>query len=262
MATWITGTVAFLLFALLESTLGYDYCSTSDCHRQGEHVGCHPPATSGGPTCKGMSGARKVRISPELQQFILDEHNKNRSRLALGQVAPYRKAQKMPTLVWDPELASLADANARSCNYGHDRCRATQQFPYAGQNIAITKFYGYKFTDKELVTRFVSGWWSEYLDARPQHITQYPASYSGKPIGHFTQIASDRTNKVGCSMWYWKDGQFDVYYFVCNYSVTNIIKKSVYLAGDRTGSQCNKGLNSKFPGLCKVGEVPRTLNDA
>ncbi|XP_049541891.1 antigen 5 like allergen Cul n 1-like [Anopheles darlingi] len=262
MATWITGTVAFLLFALLEGTLGYDYCSTSDCHRQGEHVGCRPPATSGGPTCKGLKDARKVRISPELQQFILNEHNKNRSRLALGQVSPYRKAQKMPTLVWDPELASLADANARSCNYGHDHCRSTQQFPYAGQNIAITKFYGYKFTDKELVTRFVSGWWSEYVDARPQYITAYPTSYSGKPIGHFTQIASDRTTKVGCSMWYWKDGQFDVYYFVCNYSVTNIIKKSVYLAGDRTGSQCKKGLNSKFPGLCNVGEAPRTLNDA
>ncbi|XP_052871867.1 antigen 5 like allergen Cul n 1-like [Anopheles cruzii] len=264
MVSWITLAVAALVVLVkMDVTIawGYNYCTTEDCHAPGDHVGCRPPSSWGGETCKRMTKPRKVSISYDLQQFILDEHNKNRSQLALGRVYRFKKAQKMPTLVWDKELATLADYNARSCDYGHDRCRSTQEFPWAGQNIAITRFYGYSFSDRELVTRFISGWWSEYLDARPYMITSYPENYRGRPIGHFTQIASDRTTKVGCSMWSWKDGQMDVYYFVCNYSVTNIIARSVYLEGQMTGSQCQKGLNRKFPGLCNVGEKPRSTSD-
>uniref|UniRef100_A0A182KFN0 Venom allergen-1 n=1 Tax=Anopheles christyi TaxID=43041 RepID=A0A182KFN0_9DIPT len=254
------GLFSLLLFVLSEVSAGGQYCRSELCPRGGPHVGCKPPSTSGGPTCRGKKNARKVLLTPALQGYIMDEHNLNRSNIALGRIRPYPSAVKMPTLTWDTELAALADANARSCNYGHDRCRATDKFPYAGQNIAITQFFGYRFTEKDLIHKFVSSWWSEYLDALPEHVRKYPSSYSGKPIGHFTQIASDRSTKVGCSMWYWKDGQMDVYYFVCNYSFTNIMDRSVYQSGP-AGSECKKGRNSKFPGLCNANEEPRSIMD-
>ncbi|XP_041771442.1 antigen 5 like allergen Cul n 1-like [Anopheles merus] len=259
MTIWIA-CATLLLVVLSGVSAGGKYCSSDLCPRGGPHVGCNPPSSSGGPTCQGKQKARKVLLTPALQAYIMDEHNLNRSNIALGRIRPYPSAVKMPTLTWDPELASLADANARSCNYGHDRCRATKKFPYAGQNIAITQFFGYRFTEKDLIHKFVSSWWSEYLDARPEHVRKYPSSYSGKPIGHFTQIASDRSTKVGCSMWYWKDGQMDVYYFVCNYSFTNIMDRSVYQSGP-TASQCKTGRNSKFPGLCNASEEPRSIMD-
>ncbi|XP_053672453.1 antigen 5 like allergen Cul n 1-like [Anopheles nili] len=258
MTIWIV-TVAILLLELVGALAGGSYCRSELCPHGGPHVGCNPPSSSGGPTCNGMQKAKKVNLN-QFQNFILDEHNLNRSNIALGRLRPYPSAAKMPTLTWDAELAELADANARSCVYGHDRCRATDKFPYAGQNIAITRFYGYQFKEKDLMHKFISSWWGEYMDARPQHITKYPMSYSGPAIGHFTQIASDRSTKVGCSMWYWKDGQFDVYYFVCNYSFTNIMDRSVYQAGP-PASKCKRGRNSKFPGLCNPGEVPRTIMD-
>ncbi|XP_058121263.1 antigen 5 like allergen Cul n 1-like [Anopheles ziemanni] len=260
MGSWqVKGIV--LIFGLVLVSAGGQYCSRDLCPHGGPHVGCDAPPYAGGSRCRGMGAARKVVLSPQMQSYILDQHNLNRSNLALGKIRPYPQAVKMPTLVWDTELAELADANARSCNYGHDRCRATKQFPYAGQNIAITKYFGYKFTEKQLVLKFISSWFGEYLDARPQHVAKYPTSYNGKPIGHFTQIASDRSTKVGCSLWFWKDGQYDVYYFVCNYSVTNIMDKSVYQAGP-AASKCQRGRNSKFPGLCNPGEKPRTLMDS
>ncbi|XP_052899152.1 antigen 5 like allergen Cul n 1-like [Anopheles moucheti] len=259
MAIWVA-CVTVLLFVLAEVDAGGKYCQSDLCPRGGPHVGCNPPPFSGGPTCRSKKNAKKVPLSSALRTFIMDEHNLNRSNIALGRIPPYPRAVKMPTLTWDEELAQLADANARSCNYGHDRCRATDKFPYAGQNIAITQFFGYRFTEKDLIHKFISSWWGEYLDARPEHIAKYPTSYSGKPIGHFTQIASDRSTKVGCSMWYWKDGQMDAYYFVCNYSTTNIMDRSVYQSGP-TGSQCRKGRNSQFPGLCNPNEEPRSIMD-
>uniref|UniRef100_A0A182R1C0 Venom allergen-1 n=1 Tax=Anopheles farauti TaxID=69004 RepID=A0A182R1C0_9DIPT len=259
MVAWV-GSVALLLVVLARVDAGGRYCNSELCPHGGPHVGCNPPPFSGGPTCRSKQSPKKVFITPELRAFILDEHNQNRSNIALGKIRPYPRAAKMPTLTWDTELAELADANARSCDYGHDRCRATDKFPYAGQNIAITQFYGYRFKEKELIHKFILSWFGEYLDARKEHIAKYPTSYSGKPIGHFTQIVSDRTTKVGCSMWYWKDGKTEAYYFVCNYSVTNIMDRSIYLEGATT-SKCKKGNNSKYPGLCNANEEPRSIMD-
>uniref|UniRef100_A0A1Y9H2Q0 Venom allergen-1 n=1 Tax=Anopheles dirus TaxID=7168 RepID=A0A1Y9H2Q0_9DIPT len=259
MAGWIAS-VVILLFALAEANATGRYCDKELCPRGGPHVGCKPPPFSGGPACRGNQDVKQISIPPKLRAYILDQHNQNRSNIALGKIAPYPPAVKMPTLTWDSELAELADANARSCQYGHDRCRATVKFPYAGQNIAITQFYGYKFTEKELIHKFISSWFGEYKDARKSHIQSYPSTYSGKPIGHFTQIVSDRTTQVGCSMWYWKKGQTEAYYFVCNYSVTNIMDRTVYKQGE-TGSECKKGKNPKYPGLCKVNEKPRSIMD-
>lgn len=131
-----------------------------------------------------------------------------RNSIALGQLPNYSSAAKMPYFVsiwkmcflcifknewsrieyrkikpklfknysfqqWDNELAYLADLNARSCEYGHDVCRATNKYHWAGQNIARrgnTK--GYEKTTNA-IKNMVSGWFNEYKDANMNYINSY-----------------------------------------------------------------------------------------
>ena len=80
---------------------------------------------------------------------------------------------------WDSELAALAANNARRCVYGHDKCRNTISFPYAGQNIAMNSYSGQTFTVNELITGFVNDWFSEFKDANPSYVASYPKGYTG-----------------------------------------------------------------------------------
>uniref|UniRef100_A0A1Y9HAM4 SCP domain-containing protein n=1 Tax=Anopheles farauti TaxID=69004 RepID=A0A1Y9HAM4_9DIPT len=83
-------------------------------------------------------------------------------------------------------------------------------------------------------------------------------------IGHFTQMASDQTDKIGCAMQYWLDGQWKTYYLVCNYAVTNVIGTAVYKSGP-VASACTTGRNAvaALNGLCspaeKINPVPNPL---
>ncbi|XP_049276665.1 antigen 5 like allergen Cul n 1-like [Anopheles funestus] len=88
------------------------------------------------------------------RKMILQQHNLQRQRLALGTLPGFEQAYHMPQLYWDDELQYLAELNARSCVYAHDHCRNTFTFPRAGQNIAIIRHFGLNVT-KEDVYRYI-----------------------------------------------------------------------------------------------------------
>lgn len=73
-------------------------------------------------------------------------------------------------------------------------------------------------------------------------------------IGHFTQIVSDRTNRIGCSLVTFYDSTWINQYFVCNYALINLIGQTVYVAGTAC-SKCTTGCSVKYPGLCNTNEV-------
>lgn len=90
-----------------------------------------------------------VKMTNDRKELILKLHNRMRNEIAMGKIPGYDPAAKMPSFVrikiennsekrikiikkaffqfqqWSDELAYLAELNARSCNYGHDSCRAT-----------------------------------------------------------------------------------------------------------------------------------------
>uniref|UniRef100_A0AAG5D928 Venom allergen-1 n=1 Tax=Anopheles atroparvus TaxID=41427 RepID=A0AAG5D928_ANOAO len=239
------------LIGFIESV---DYC---ELHCEGEpNVGCNPPPLSGGPQCFGLS-ARVVPITQALKSRILDRHNRHRSTLATGGLDPFPPARRMATLQWDAELASQAGHNVRSCIFEHDRCRDTEAFRWAGQNLAITRYFG-QVTVESLIDRFIASWWNEHQQTSPDDIESYP-SRSSAVIGHFTQMASDRTWKVGCAMQNWiEGGLWNTYYFACDYSFTNLIDEPVYVGG-RTASGCTTGENTVYPGLCSTNEVVESV---
>lgn len=80
---------------------------------------------------------------------------------------------------WDTELATVAATNARRCIYGHDECRSTVRYPYAGQNIGLFSYYALTFTVTELITDFIYDWYSEYTLTTPAFLAKYPRGYTG-----------------------------------------------------------------------------------
>lgn len=79
-------------------------------------------------------------------------------------------------------------------------------------------------------------------------------NFSSKGVGHFTQMVKDKSIAIGCAMS--KQPKLKIFteiFFICNYSVINIVGDPVYIAGP-TASQCKTGTNPKYPGLCSTNE--------
>lgn len=152
------------------------YCDPSLCQGSGPHVACSPPNPFGA-SCYGRQ-PQLVVMTAELRAQILDHHNRQRSLLASGKLPGYLPATKMPTLQWDLELQYLAEANARSCEYGHDKCRNTNWSKYVGQNIGVLRFFGLKITKPESIKYFIDAWFNEYVYAHA-YVDSYPKYYNG-----------------------------------------------------------------------------------
>ena len=74
--------------------------------------------------CVGQS---EVEITDDLRTLILDTHNTLRSRIASGQQPRFSTARRMAQMVWNDDLAFLAQLNTRTCQFEHDVCRNTRK---------------------------------------------------------------------------------------------------------------------------------------
>uniref|UniRef100_A0A182Q1W9 Venom allergen-1 n=1 Tax=Anopheles farauti TaxID=69004 RepID=A0A182Q1W9_9DIPT len=233
-----------------------DYCDADFCEPGEKNVGCNPPPERGGPACLTHDAAFNVNLTASEQQRIVDEHNRLRSLLASGRLGSFAPASRMPLLVWDNELARQASHNARSCMYGHDECRNTHQFRFAGQNIALHRGPNQSaISFGERMLKQIHSWWEEYNTTTQEQLDTYPKNEPESPIGHFTQMVSDRTWKIGCSAQHWKESNDSTaFYFVCNYSFTNMIGQPVYVKGS-PASRCLTGQDGQYSGLCSKKEV-------
>ncbi|XP_039438897.1 antigen 5 like allergen Cul n 1-like [Culex pipiens pallens] len=189
-----------------------------------------------------------------MKRVLLHEHNRLRAQVASGDLRGYSPASRMPTLTWDGQLQFVAGCNARLCRFEHDKCRSTVQFRWAGQNLAMKSLFGRwrSVRVNQMLQEFVRGWFAEHKDANQAIIDRFPAKYKGPDIGHFTQLVSDRTWKMGCVMVRFSDRAIH-YYLVCNYSFINIVDQPIYVKG-KPCSRCQLKCNRKYPALCRVGE--------
>ncbi|XP_053662406.1 antigen 5 like allergen Cul n 1-like [Anopheles marshallii] len=228
------------------------YCEADYCEPGLTNVGCRPALVQGGPACSGKQ-ASNVNLTLQGETIILHEHNKLRSLLASGQLGSFASASRMPQLVWDIELANQAAHNVRSCLFHHDECRNTEQFRFVGQNIAYYRYSGARKGIRELVVKEINQWWSEHKATKQQQLDEFPSEEPEPPIGHFTQMVSDRTWKVGCSAQQWLEVDDNVFYFLCNYSFSNMVGQPVYVKG-APASGCTTGDVRQYPGLCSKHE--------
>ncbi|KAK1118289.1 hypothetical protein K0M31_015331 [Melipona bicolor] len=70
---------------------------------------------------------RSAELSCEEKQTILDEHNRLRQLVALGQVSGQPSAANMREMIWDDELATMAQKWTNRCAEIHDDHRHTRK---------------------------------------------------------------------------------------------------------------------------------------
>lgn len=69
-------------------------------------------------------------------------------------------------------------------------------------------------------------------------------------IGHFTAMAQDRTNRIGCAGSVYNGAER---LLTCNYAFTNLQGSPVYESG-QAASGCKTGTNPDYPNLCSTSE--------
>lgn len=193
----------------------------------------------------------------EFKNDIVNSHNEKRNQVAGGKIAKHQSAVRMATIQWDDELAYLAGLNVKTCNYGHDQCRNTDTFGFAGQNIAKKWWYGKNPEIKTLLLEQINNWFGEFKDSDMSKINKVARSSSGPATGHFTVMVAELSIRVGCAAVRsseFKNGyNMETLTTACNYAHTNVIDHRIYRAG-AAASQCKTGKNPQYPFLCSVKE--------
>ncbi|XP_023318842.1 venom allergen 5-like isoform X1 [Trichogramma pretiosum] len=199
------------------------------------------------PGCLACSGKTllKTGVTCQEKQEILEEHNRLRSSIALGQVRGQPGAKFMMEMVWDDELASVAQRWADHCNENHDSARHIKRF-LVGQNLART--WTTKPPKAQLDTEPE---WRKQINKWFDEVRLYRNTYS--PIsGHFTQVIWGETYAVGCGFSYYYDpwrGYTKNY--VCNYGPSgNVLGIKPYVHGWPECHAYGVEFSSKYSGLC------------
>jgi len=222
-----------------------DYCQISPqhtlCQYQGPGAACN-----GEPLSSGVGG--------EEAEEIVGVHNRYRSLVARGEErrGSQPSAADMRQMVWDTELASIAQMHADQCKFEHDctSCRKTDRFG-VGQNLYIYKqSVAAPANDWE---KAVTDWYEEVKDFTSNRIEPFQFSSA---TGHYTQLVWAETDRVGCGATSYKDGRWFTTLYVCNYGPNgNFLQGEMYKTG-KACSACGQGLqcSTDHPGLCVPGE--------
>ena len=149
-------------------------------------------------------------LTPQEKREALDEHNRVRSRVAVGSTS-HPSAANMMELQWDEELAALAQRHADQCSFVHDcsDCRKVSRFR-VGQNLLRDK----SISNESPNWRFaIESWFREIKDypnvdnsATYRYIHSVSSTYKANPFiirfipgtGHFAQMTWAGTTLVGC----------------------------------------------------------------
>ncbi|CAH1799929.1 unnamed protein product [Owenia fusiformis] len=177
-----------------------------------------------------------IGVTPEEADEILAKHNYYR-----GNVYKYNKQPKaaaMMKMVWDDDLAFLAQQWAHTCLYEHDRAinRKIPGLFSVGQNLAYSSHYS----------------WAHSIQAWQREVNHL--KYGKKPkksavIGHYTQMVWDTTSHLGCGYAFCNQTR---HYYVCNYGPAgNFMNRlyTPYVSSETQGSSCGSSLEVSS-GLC------------
>uniref|UniRef100_A0A1Q3FSA1 Venom allergen-1 n=2 Tax=Culex tarsalis TaxID=7177 RepID=A0A1Q3FSA1_CULTA len=202
------------------------------------------------------TGRTLFKLDSQIRAFIIHLHNEARNRLANGSLEGFEPALRMTSVVWNDELAKLAELNVKSCKFKHDECRNTEEYRQAGQNLA----FGYYPLDDnifDVLEKLTTLWFNEFKDADQAVMDEFE-NPPNATIGHFTQMMSDRTTEIGCALVIYPQKlsgfTFKVVLYACNYSLTNIYGQPVYRKGAVAAARCARGTSPYYDGLCSNDE--------
>lgn len=214
------------------------------------HTACLPPKRGCQLIVSGLTDDEK--------REALRAHNDYRSQVAQGRLSSYPPASNMYRLIWDEELADVAQAFTNQCdNSDHDKKeqRITTRFQKVGQNFHWNEGFGI-LPGPDAKGR-IDDFFAEYKDFNPSNVDPFSTSRTRGVVTHFTQVAWADTRYVGCGFTQYKLPHYDARkttkLFACNYAPAgNTIGRSMYKKG-RPCSACSGGTTcEEATGLCFV----------
>ncbi|KAL7647548.1 UNVERIFIED_CONTAM: hypothetical protein RMT77_001148 [Armadillidium vulgare] len=230
----------FLLCELSHQQNAYDYCKL-----KGDHSACK--FTKYGPSCP--SNAREDKPDEADKKAILDWHNSIRGKVASGRETGAKdgtlpKASNMYKLVWDDELAYIAQSLVNNCTFKHDshyrRAVLNGRFFLVGQNIAYIATTGTLQSVNFVST--IDGFYTKEVKYFPKSlVSSFKATNSDEQYGHYTQVIWANTRAVGCGGVTYEDNGWTFALVVCNYGEAgNYVSYPVYKIGNPC-SECPSG---------------------
>ncbi|CAL4112315.1 unnamed protein product, partial [Meganyctiphanes norvegica] len=180
---------------------------------------------------------------------------------------PQYPGSNIRELIWNDELAWIAQKWADQCIYEHESlvkpkkkgkrnlCSRTY---VVGQNL----YYSNRFKTKNSLDdwrRAIRGWFNEVRHLPAEQIKHLGRPKTKEVVNHYTTLMWAITNEIGCGAVYYSGGGYklpDGNYnkgriLVCNYGPGgNIINAPVYKIGP-AASECEHGKSLLYPSLCK-----------
>jgi len=229
-----------------------EYCAIAADHTMCLHEG---PSDS----CSSKTVLRE--LSSDAQQAIVDKHNELRRKIAKGEETSnlaggnQPPASNMRKLVWNDELAVIAQRWADQCTFDHDDSRHKADGTKAGQNLFL-KGSSNQYTFDELMQTVADestlAWYLE-VESPGYNSNDIDPFKNPGAAGHYTQVVWAETEEIGCGFTYYNEkvGPFNAFkqLVVCNYAKNgNTLSKAMYLQGEAC-SQCSEGYSCE-DGLC------------
>ena len=226
------------------------------CDLSSDHTMCKWPGASD--ECSAKTTARE--FTDEGKQIILDKHNELRRRVAKGLEPNQPEASNMRALVWNEELAAVAQRWADQCTFGHDSERKKSDGTYVGQNAYIGM--SSQTSDQASLMASMGGsaqaWYDEVTDPGFDAANIKPYVFSSG-TGHYTQVVWAETEEMGCGWTYYEEDGWQKSLVVCNYAVGgNMVSASMYEQGAAC-SACPAGYSCD-DGLCVADDVQADLD--
>lgn len=245
---WIFATLIIMVEAQFNDVCPALFLRYSACHTY-----CQPTS----PSCNIIAST----VTQEDMDVILTEHNNLRSKIATGKEQKMPPASNMMELVWDDELAAVAQKHANRCKFAHDcsNCRRVQNFG-VGQNLAIETSTNNPNVPIPNWPSAIKSWYDEVELFDKSFIDPFVEPPADPTYGHFSQLAWADSWRIGCGYaLYYEENSYKKLY-TCNYGPAgNIVAKSMYKEGTPcTGCPvnacCDKtcGVTAHYPGLCKI----------
>ncbi|XP_066581728.1 venom allergen 5-like [Prorops nasuta] len=217
----------FCLFAVIfvTSEAQTNYCSIK-CKPNEKQSLCQYPHGYG----QRCNKVIRAGLTSDEKKRLLAKHNELRAFVASGKEkrgspGPQPASDNMENMVWDDEVANLAQAWANQCDYNHDKCRKLPRFS-VGQNIALSWSSAQRNVD---VVDFVESWYNEVKDFNRAEVQKFTGE-NYLNIGHYTQIVWANSKSLGCGLMEYlsTNNQWNTF-LVCDYGPSgNVVGEQVY----------------------------------
>merc|ERR1712212_724525 len=175
-------TIIMLVVAYL---IGISFATTCTSYPKG-----HTMTKYKGPSTKCTKKTEFRGFTDAGKNLIVKTHNELRQKVAEGLESHGAQpgASNMRKLLWNDELAEIAQRLVDQCKFAHDKNRNMCDGTYVGQNVYMG--YAWKQSEDEVmatVDKAVTNWYSEV--EKPGFDSSFINPFNYAPgAGHYTQV--------------------------------------------------------------------------